>query len=264
LNWNQLLCCSVFLAVLVNSQSCLTQTLEPKPDTTADVPTDGDVQQMKEFYGGRILTGSVQLSEELPKVPECLIPGREFPDDRLTKLKKQDQWDRIPTWLAGHWISSSVTLTDGSTLNREKRFYSGTERDAEGAVWNRLAMPYLVIDYNKRNSIYRLADFADTPVNTADVYQSRRHYFTARVDENHKIVDTWQEECLSTITPNKDGTLDCINTTRTFDVNGKFCRDYVDRGCYRLEKRFEPTSDDHIRKSLRRYLKASGLTKLIP
>src|SRR5580658_7286845 len=64
--------------------------------------------------GGEMLKGSVELSEHLSALDPTLSPGCTFDQAAATELlgqsASQNQWYKIPFWLAGTWeVKEAVT-----------------------------------------------------------------------------------------------------------------------------------------------------------
>lgn len=262
--------CSLLLglAVLICCPSGISEALEGKLDEAKSEKQEStkdavDAQTIQQFYEGKVLKGTIELSDKLPKVPKELMPGNRYPDDPLAGLKRTETWYRIPDWLGGRWKS---TDDNGKPSSPEAIFHKGTLRDAEGSLWNLSSVPDYGVVKDIGYSVRRLADYSDGLIDSRGFVQARIHYISSGVDAHGIIYTTRQEEALATYMPKSEGVVEVIHTGKQFDLSGHYMHDIKSRAIYsRIQPfPFEAKPNLAAQNSFKNYLKSIGLERLIP
>jgi len=265
-------CVTVSILYLTSNALCFPQILDGKQSVSdreakpADNSSTGTrVNSFQEFYANKLLKGSVELSNELPQIPNNLRPGNKYPDSPSAGLHETETWLRIPEWLAGTWKSDRWVKDGGQIFFSEASLEDGFERDAEGQIWTREVFPY---DLPENDSFKSFCDYeyGDEPQGSGSNHSviGRSHYIVSSTDKSGIITRSWQEECLLCYSPNRDGTLNCESTVQLFDLNGHKYGEYKGKYQLRLVKPFAPATSEFVHKSFKKYLTENGLQRLIP
>jgi len=251
---------------LTSAPHCLSQPMEADLAKAVEMK-EPDSSKLKteaigQFYAGTLLKGSVELRVDLPQVPNSLLAGNRYPTDLISGLQRTDNWYRVPKWLAGSWRSDIWVKDGGQIIFKPSATRTGAERDSEGQVWGDLLLPYDASPLDK--TIKRICDYVEQFPVSDELFVSHAHCISSVTDENGFITRTWQEENLTSYSPNKDGTINYVNKVRLFDQNGKRSVEFVETSQLRLVQAFVPSADKFIQESFKMHLTKIGMSQFIP
>jgi hypothetical protein len=185
---------------------------------------------------GRLLTGSIEHSENLAPVEADLRPGAQFSPDEISKSLciKRNHWYRIPAWFAGTWHQDFSTVirsfqyetnvTDSNAHQKRDKIDRkyGDQIDENGNVWSFDNCPFTVLGEFEGKKMYGI-------FKTFEPVASDRNSITFRAIQMHVTVDPVTErilvtsvnEALSSFTRTGENTCHSYASVKVFDMSGK-------------------------------------------
>lgn len=174
------------------------------------------------------LQAGVSHTEVIPPVEKLLRPGVKFDEKNVPELSGEEQWFWIPKWFAGKFIRNTEThYTAFGPMTMKSRSVSAEQRghqlDANGEIWNysnRLspfqveASKYVCFMIPRQYQFLTITrDKIVLRALTTKIYYWKR---------NRKIFKVTQDVDIQVKTPKGPGTYLTEETTKVYDMNGKF------------------------------------------
>lgn len=244
------------LVFVTMPRSCFSQIEEINGSDSASVSKS---QFIKDYYSGKLLNGTVELSSVLPPISKALEKGKKYPTNPIEEYDLVEYWQRFPNWLEGDWHARRGIMSDRSIVRT-----MGTMRDAQGNVWVLRRMPIIGLTEKYRPNERIVVDYSDQLISSDEQFQERAHLICAEVDSNNLIVRTWQEECLICFRRKKDGVAEWESAHKEFDLFGSCTDQYTLRKKLYRTKEFVPCTDKAIQESFKKFLTSNGLENLLP
>ncbi len=189
---------------------------------------------------------------------------RNLPSDRIEK------WYKIPPWFAGTKIRKKIQIKPNVSVRNERERTRGKQRDAKGSIWE--AQRQVRYDIDRGETVEHVVLLTEEPVEISN-QSVLMHYIGLRIIEkkdNHRIVETQQNDEKHLFTPLPDGAIKGANQSgEVFDADG-FKLYKIPSGTSYIERKvsdFEVVDQDdkyNYRSNFIEYLKEQGLENLIP
>ncbi len=230
---------------------------------------------MPTTLGNEMLQGGVNISKELPAVPQQLKEGCVFREENLPPMGTSQTWFWIPRWSAGTWHRETQTdfLPNGPhtelsrTVNEQQR---GHQVDSRGDIWNHLSLPSKSTVESDEFINWQIATASESLVMNDSETLGRVRFVSIYVNKSDgRIAKVLQQEELRDARPDGSGGASVDVHKTIYDENGKLFTTINSHANYVLTRPFSPVSIDpatglDLRKDFKQYLQSHGLVNLIP
>jgi len=183
----------------------------------------------------RVLTGSIEHSENMAPVEEDLRPGASFSPDEISKSLciKRNHWYRIPSWLAGTWHQESSTviksyqyetnITDTNARQKSDRIDRkyGDLTDENGNVWSFDNCPFTVLGEFEGKKMYGIFKNYEPVASDRNSITFRSIQMSVTVDpRTERILVTSMKEAISSFTRTGENRCHSYASVKVFDMSG--------------------------------------------
>jgi len=185
---------------------------------------------------GKVLKAEINHSDVADPVEAKLLPGEMFDAANLPPGATGDQnnWYKIPKWLAGTWHKDSQTNSyqynyvtgqednTAHTVMAKGNGVWGTQTDALGEIWEFNPAPYVDTVDGDSDTIIQLIRSSEPLEVSADRFVKNTLDTQLRVDKTTRRIKTVQTaEQISTYTIDSPGVLKRETSSKVFDHTGK-------------------------------------------
>lgn len=225
------------------------------------------------------IEGKIEHVETMPAMDESERKGAQFDLSAQSEVHPNNNWVQIPTWLAGTWSVREETATlrqdlrsghsDRSRYRFKARqeFTYGSQKDRQGNIWHFVGTPYT----SKTN----LSEYDEVhEVKEKEFLAAGDHKVTIRsvvgvirLSSSGRVLESFQQESLTSYSPEEDGYLLLTSSTKTFSDTGKPMHLQENEARIKRIKPFvERDSYDNkdLRSLFRHYLISHGFNNLLP
>jgi hypothetical protein len=225
------------------------------------------------------IEGKIEHQEALPSVDDSLRRGARF-NASLSDGDAQNNWVKVPDWLAGTWSVNEETATlrqnfKTGEIDRKRQNFSarqeftyGSQKDRQEGIWH-----YIGVPYRSKTRLDSYQEFHDVKekqflVANQQMVQFRTLMTVVRVsNSNGRITDTFQQESITSYRPLEDGVMQLTASNKTFDAGGRALYQQDNEARIKRFRHFSPVNrkDGKDLKALFiDYLAANGMSNLIP
>ena len=221
------------------------------------------------------LQGNVNISQELPPIPNELRAGAIFNEANLPPMGTNQEWRKIPIWMAGTWHRETQTnLTPFGPETKLSRSLDerqkGEQVDRNGAIWMHVSLPKKSTIEDDRYVEYQI-ETESKPILTSETQIVKRIRFIA-IDvkkSNNRIARVFQKEELDTDHPEGQGAVIQDAWLTVYNERGRRLLLQHGQAHYYQIHPFAPINIDpktglDLRQDFKNYLLSRGLANLIP
>ena len=224
------------------------------------------------------LQGHLEHVQRLPAVGRTLRPGVRY--DSTDSQNQSNVWVRVPSWLAGIWQVNEETAvyrenfptgqksSESYTFSARSQFTYGKQQDKRGQIWHYIGVPYTSTTQLSNKIEYHHVIAKDITQQGDDVATVSTKAQVIRASQTtNEILETYQQESLTTYTKLTDGTIRLDSSNKVFDADGNPVSLTNNRATIHRTRPFSIVNFENgknLKELFAQFLIAQGMTILVP